>query len=152
MSRLVNCFVARPLSARGDVAVTWVMRTRVVNLGHALTEIQVADLSRLSDGAVTVVDVPVHVDLGLGLHVGVAGIIDEVERHAGERTVLHLPSHPFVVALVLSELHGRQGEFPVVTRCLREPGPSGRWRIAELLDLQELRGLSRTGRRLDERA
>lgn len=130
------------------------MSLTVVNFAHPLSgeqrEAMAAAVGVDAGIDVRVVEVPASFGSERPLVAQAVALVDEahVSPHdwETESIVVVLPSLAVAAAVVLAELHGRMGRFPAVARFARSEGPLAEYRLAELLDLNEVRAEAR-GRR-----
>ncbi len=124
----------------------------VVNFSHPLTAQQCAQVEGLVRAPIErVIDVPVHFDDGQPFTEQVAALVERVGLTVEEwqtlPLLLNLPSYSPIVAVLLAHLHGVTGHFPVVIRPRPSPdSPLPVYEVAELLQLDRVRGEARRGR------
>lgn len=121
----------------------------LLNFSHPLTPPQQAQLEAVADQTIErTVQVMPHFDEQQPFRPQVAALMGQIDlapaAWQGEPILVLLPSLNFIAGLVLAELHGRMGYFPLVVR-MRPVADSlpRRYEVAELLDLQAVRDQAR---------
>jgi hypothetical protein len=124
----------------------------IVNFSHPLTSVQVIHIEQLVARKVErTLDIKPHFEHAIPFieqaHtlVNAAGL-SSVEWQTAP-LLLNLPSLNIIAALVLSEVHGRMGYFPMILR-LRPVADTvpPQFEVAELLNLQAVRDTARQSR------
>ncbi len=124
----------------------------LVNFSHPVTDEQRARIEQLASRRIEeVIEAMVQIDEKSPL---VPQVVDLIENTGltGEdwQTIpllVNLPGYAPAAAAVLSEIHGRMGHFPTIAR-LRpiRVGEVTQYEVAELVDLQNIRGSARLRR------
>jgi hypothetical protein len=124
----------------------------LLNFSHPLTPDQIAQVEALTGERVErVVTVPCHVDVEQDLVPQVVALADACGLSPQEWQTLPLlvnpPSLNFIAVALSAELHGRCGYFPAHLRLRPAAGSAvPRYEVAEILDLQAVRGRARERR------
>ncbi len=124
----------------------------LLNFSHPLTPGQAAQIEALAGQSIQrVIDAPAQFDEQQPFAPQVADLLAQIDltpaQWQGEEIVAALPSLNFIAGLVLAELHGRMGYFPLVVRTRPVAGAiPRRFEVAELLDLQAVRDAARRER------
>lgn len=126
------------------------MTTVLFNFGHPFSDAAKAQLDELFPG-LTIVSVPVQLDLGQSLPPQIHDIVDRAVQAAGldadqiqtKPVLANLPGMSVAAALVLAELSGRTGYLPRVTQLVQKDGI---FVIGDVVDLQVARNDARKSR------
>jgi transposase len=124
----------------------------LLNFSHPLTTTQRAQIDALAGEPISrILDAPAQFDEQQPFAPQLAALLAAVDlmpaQWQGEAILVILPSHNFIAALLLAELHGRMGYFPTVVRTRPVAGSAPRrYEVAELLDLQGVREQARRSR------
>jgi hypothetical protein len=124
----------------------------VLNFTHPLTEQQHARIEELAGEPIKEVrTLPVQIDQEESLESQIRTIVDAVGLTAGEwqtyPLLINPPGYAPAAFVLLAELHGRIGHFPVLVRLRPKHGAITTYEVAELLNLQAIREQARTRRR-----
>lgn len=104
--------------------------------------------------AQTVIDeirvVPVQIDQAQLLEPQIRALVDAAgltsEEWQTRPLVINPPGYAPAAFVLLAELHGRIGHFPVIVRLRPKAGPLPTYEVAELLNLQAIREEARKQR------
>lgn len=124
----------------------------LLNFSHPITEAQRIRIEELSGEPVDkIIALLPHFDEQKDFVPQLQQLLAQVELSTetwqGEPLVLILPSLNFIAALLLAEFHGRMGYFPPVVRTRPVAhSVTGRFEVAEILDLQSIRDAARRRR------
>ncbi|MCL4863883.1 MAG: hypothetical protein KJZ93_31035 [Caldilineaceae bacterium] len=124
----------------------------LLNFSHPLTEAQRAQIEALAQTPITrLIEQMPHFDEQQPFLPQAQALLAAVDltpaQWQGEPILIVLPSLNFIAALLLADLHGRMGYFPVVVRTRPVAGAiPRRYEAAELLDLQHARDQARSVR------
>ncbi len=129
----------------------------LLNFSHPLTLTQQAQIEALVEQPVlrSIAVLP-HFDEQNPFEPQLTALLDQIELTAeqwqSQPILVVLPSLNFIAAALLAHLHGRMGYFPHVVRTRPVAGAiPRRYEVAEILDLQALRGAARQARITDHR-
>src|SRR5690349_24992503 len=127
------------------------MNMLILNFTHPLTEQQRAQIEALVGEPIKEVrTVPVQIDQGELLEPQIRAIVDAVGLTAEEwqtyPLLINPPGYAPAAFVLLAELHGRIGHFPVLVRLRPKHGAVTTYEVAELLNLQAIREHARTRR------
>lgn len=124
----------------------------LLNFSHPISPAQVAQIETLTGKPVArVVEVHSQIDPQQPLGPQITALVESAgltpEQWQNEPLLVNLPSLNFSAALVIAELHGRMGYFPVCVRLrpVKDAVPP-QFEVAELLNLQAARDAARRGR------
>ena len=124
----------------------------LLNFSHPLTDAQRQQIESLTGTPIaSVIAAHPQFDEQQPFAPQLAELMNQIEltpeQWQGEPILVLLPSLNFIAALIIAELHGRMGYFPTVvrTRPVANSLPR-RFEVAEVLDLQAFREMSRTKR------
>ena len=124
----------------------------LLNFSHPITAAQRVQIEGLAGTSITrLLEVTVQFDEQQPFASQLQQLLAQIDltpaQWQGEAFLVILPSLNFIAALLLAELHGRMGYFPLVvrTRPVADALPR-RYEVAELLDLQAIRELARATR------
>lgn len=124
----------------------------LLNFGHPLTDAHLARIRELVGRDVErIIAVPTHLDHERPFDEQVRELLTTVpltpEQWQTTPLIINPPSLAPITAVLLAEIHGRGGFFPTILR-LRPIGGSipPQFEVAELLNLQAIRGSARTRR------
>lgn len=117
----------------------------LLNFSHPLSEAQLSDIeSLLSQNISQKFDCRVYFDNQQSFLDQVRDLFSPgafpLKAIETEPVLVILPSHSFIAALILAELHGRIGHFPAIVRI--GPAPESVpviYQVCEIVDLQTLR-------------
>jgi hypothetical protein len=124
----------------------------LVNFSHPLSTQQLHQVEELSGQAVErVIDAVPHFDDSRPFVEQATILINSVKLTPEERQIsrllVNLPGSSIIAALVLAEVHGRAGYFPVVMRVRRvSDSVINQYEAAEIISLQDVRDGARTWR------
>lgn len=124
----------------------------ILNFSHPITPAQAAQIEALTGQAIArTIDAPTHFDEQSPFAPQLADLLAQIDlspaQWQSEPIVVVPPSLNFIAAILLAELHGRMGYFPLVVRTRPVSGAAPRrYEVAELLDLQQLREQARRQR------
>jgi len=124
----------------------------LVNFSYLLTADLIIQLSELLGEPISqVIPVTQKFDEQQPFGPQLAALLETIDLTAqqwqSEPIMVALPSLNFIAAVLLAELHGRMGYFPLVVRTRPAPGSAPRrYEVAELLDLQSIREAARRQR------
>jgi hypothetical protein len=121
----------------------------LLNFSHPLSEVQLSAIeAMLSQKISQKIDCQVYFDNQHSFLQQVRDLFSSgalpVKAIETEPVLVNLPSHSFIAALILVELHGRIGHFPAIIRI----GPAPErvpviYQVSEIVDLQTLRDESK---------
>jgi|SRR5579884_1702901 len=124
----------------------------IINFSHPLTEAHLAAIEHLTGQKVErVLEVKTHFDPARPFAEQAHALVETAGLMAVEwqtqPLLINLPSLNVIAAVLLAELHGRMGYFPVVSR-LRPISDSTpvQFEVAEILNLQAIRDAARVDR------
>lgn len=124
----------------------------LLNFSHPLTPAQVAQIEALAGQAVArVLEVHSQIDPQQPLGPQITALVDSAgltpAQWQSEPLLVNPPSLNYSAALVIAELHGRMGYFPVCLRLrpIKDAVPP-QFEVAELLNLQTTRDAARQRR------
>lgn len=124
----------------------------LLNFSHPLTPAQVAQIETLVEKPVArVVEVHSQIDPQQPLGPQITALVESAgltpAQWQNESLLVNLPSLNYSTALVIAELHGRMGYFPVCVRLrpVKDAVPP-RFEVAEILNLQAARDAARQRR------
>lgn len=116
----------------------------VLNFTHPLTDEQKGQIEALA--AITIEEVRtirVQIAQEQPLEAQIRALIDEValtpEEWQTRPLLINPPGYAPAAFVLLAELHGRMGHFPVFLRMRPKAGPLPAFEVAELLNLQTIR-------------
>lgn len=124
----------------------------LLNFSHPLLPEQITRIEEMLEHKVDdIVALPVKFDNQLPFLPQLQELMKQVpltaEQWQTESILINLPSLNFITALLLAELHGRMGYFPSMLRLRPMEGSiPTRYEVAEILNLDELRGSARKKR------
>jgi hypothetical protein len=124
----------------------------LLNFSHPITPDQAGQIEALAGQSIEcIIDAPAQFDEQQPFGPQAAALVAQIDltpaQWQGAAIIVALPSLNFIAALVLAELHGRMGYFPVAARTRPVAGAMPRrFEIAELLDLQAVRDAARRDR------
>jgi len=123
----------------------------ILNFGHPITDEQKAQIERLAGISITSIStLPVQIHQEQPLTVQICELVETIELTSQEWQALPLlinpPGYAPAAFVLLAELHGRMGHFPVVMRLRPKTGPLPTYEVAELLNLQTVREEARKRR------
>ncbi|HQY95043.1 MAG: CRISPR-associated protein Csx15 [Caldilinea sp.] len=124
----------------------------LLNFSHPVTVAQHAQIEALTETTIArLIDIPTQFDEQQPFGPQLAALLETIDLTAqqwqSEPIMVALPSLNFIAAVLLAELHGRMGYFPLVVRTRPAPGSAPRrYEVAELLDLQSIREAARRQR------
>ncbi len=123
----------------------------VLNFSHPLTGEQRAKIEELAGTPVEEVrTIAVQIEQEQSLEEQMVAIVDRVglssEEWQTRSLVINPPGYAPAAFVLLAELHGRMGHFPVVVRIRPRQGPLTAFEVAELLNLQSIRENARRRR------
>jgi hypothetical protein len=123
----------------------------ILNFSHPISARQLETIQQISQTDVSrVIDIKVDFDHQLPFVTQLRQLLTEIELSSeawqNERILVNPPALNVIAVLLLSELHGRRGNFPEVIR-LKPAG--GQYEVAELIPLQEVRDEARKQRWLN---
>jgi hypothetical protein len=123
----------------------------VLNFTHPLTELQRAQIEELAGESIKAVrTIAVQINQGEMLEPQIRAIVDAVGLTAEEwqtyPVLINPPGYAPAAFVLLAELHGRIGHFPVLVRLRPKHGAITTYEVAELLNLQAIRERARTRR------
>ena len=124
----------------------------LLNFSHPVTVAQHAQIEALTETTIArLIDIPTQFDEQQPFGPQLAALLETIDLTAqqwqSEPIMVALPSLNFIAAVLLAELHGRMGYFPLVVRTRPAPGGAPRrYEVAELLDLQSIREAARRQR------
>ena len=120
----------------------------LVNFAHPLTEEQIQQLKRHGIVPHKVVEVKTQFNLQEALSSQVVELVDRAGLSSGEwqgeAVVVNLPGLAPAAGILLAELHGRMGHFPLIMRLA--PTATGQYEVAEVINLQAVRDAARLRR------
>lgn len=119
----------------------------VFNFSHPLSQDAQAQLGERY-GELEIRMVRVHLDMQSPLASQVAAIVDSCgltpQEWQTKPFLVVLPGASIAAGLVLAEIHGRSGGFPLVASLVS--GEDRVFRLAEVIDLSQVRNTARTRR------
>ncbi len=123
----------------------------ILNFTHPLTEEQKAQIEALAGTAIDEVrTIPVQIEQAEPLEPQIRAIVDAVQLTPEEWQTIPLlvnpPGYAPAAFVLLAELHGRIGHFPLLIRLRPKPGPVPAYEVTELLNLQSIRESARRHR------
>ncbi|MFL6275993.1 MAG: CRISPR-associated protein Csx15 [Blastocatellia bacterium] len=124
----------------------------IINFSHPLTKEQCANIERLTGQTIAcIIDVKTQFDNTQPFVEQVRAMIDIADLASEDwqttPLLINLPSLNVIAALLLAELHGRCGYFPAILRLRPVAGITPpQFEVAEILNLQSVRDLSRASR------
>ena len=123
----------------------------VLNFTHPITHEQQAQIEALADtSAEEVRTIPVQINQEMPLEPQIVSIVEAVGLSSEQWQTLPLlinpPGYAPAAFVLLAELHGRIGHFPLLLRLRPKPGPVTSYEVAELLNLQTIREAARKRR------
>ena len=123
----------------------------ILNFTHPLTSDHAAQIEALARLTIEEVrTIPVQIDQAQPLEPQIRAIVDTVQLTSEEWQIRPLlinpPGYAPAAFVLLAELHGRIGHFPSLIRMRPKAGPVPAYEVAELLNLQAIREMSRTRR------
>lgn len=154
---LYFCFVISLCLSAKDTAINKSISLNlipmiIINFAHPLTPLQKQQLEDLSQRPIAaVIDVPFQMDNAQPFVAQVTGRIDTVgfspQQWQTEPILINPPAYAPAGAILLAELHGRMGYFPMVIRIRPVPNATPpTFEVAELLNLQAVRDQARAQR------
>lgn len=127
----------------------------LLNFSHPFTTDHVDQIEQLLGEPVSAIrDIPTQFDPNQPFAEQVRELVDSVGLSSLEWQTLPIlfnpPSYNFAALTLLAELHGRMGYFPAIirTRPVENSNPP-RYEVAEIINLQSIRDLSRITRASD---
>lgn len=123
----------------------------ILNFTHPLTDEHKAQIAAICGEAVDEVrTIPVQIEQAQSLEAQVRAIVDAAQLTSKEwqtrPLLINPPGYAPAAFVLLAELHGRMGHFPSLIRLRPKEGPVTVYEVAELLNLQAIRGAARTRR------
>jgi len=123
----------------------------LINFSHPLTPEHLAQIEALTGQAVDrVIEISTRLDNDAPFGPQVTELVEQVGLSPTEWQTLPLvvvpPALNFAAVLLVAELHGRMGHFPLCVRIKPVPGTPPRYAVAEILDLQGQREGARNRR------
>jgi hypothetical protein len=123
----------------------------ILNFTHPLTDEHKAQIEKLAETTIDEIrTIPVQIDQAQPLETQIRALIDAVRLTSEEWQTLPLlinpPGYAPAAFVLLAELHGRVGHFPVLIRLRPKAGPVTAYEVAELLNLQTIREVARKHR------
>ncbi len=119
----------------------------ILNFSHPLSEDAVQQLTERF-GEPQIRNIRVQLDMSQPLEDQVRQVVDSVGFAPAEWQTLPfavvLPGASVATALVLAEVHGRSGGFPLVV--VLSPGQDRVFRVSEVINLHDVRGRARVSR------
>jgi hypothetical protein len=124
----------------------------LLNFNYPVSAEQRSTIEEKVSGSIDeVVDIPIYFDNDQSFPKQAADLFANGEipfdKLLEKPVLVNLPSHSFIAALILAELHGRMGRFPAVVRYRPEDGSLPvRYEVSEVVDLQRIRDAARGAR------
>lgn len=123
----------------------------ILNFTHPLTDEHKTQIEALAGLAIEETHViPVQIDQVQPLEQQIRAIVDAVQLTSVEwqtrPLLINPPGYAPAAFVLLAELHGRIGHFPLLIRMRPKAGPVPAYEVAELLNLQAIRETARTYR------
>ena len=123
----------------------------ILNFSHPLTEQQRAQIIELAGVPdVEIRTIPVQIKQSSPLEAQVRAIVHSIgltsEEWQTRELLINPPGYAPAAFVLLAELHGCIGHFPTLVRLRPHPGAITTYEVAELLNLQTIREVSRTQR------
>ncbi len=124
----------------------------LLNFSHPLIPDQLQTIVTLAGGVdISVHDIPTHIDNQAPLLSQVVALVDAVPLSPvtwqSTPIAINPPGYAPVVAVLVTELHGRMGHFPTLVRMRPVLGATPtRYEVVELLNLQNIREHARARR------
>ena len=120
----------------------------LVNFAHPLTEEQKKQLIRFGIVPRKIIEVKTQLNLQEPLTFQIVELVDKVgltsEEWQGEAVIINPPGLAPATAILLAEVHGRTGHFPLIMRLA--PTATGGYEVAEVVNLQMVRDAARLRR------
>jgi len=112
----------------------------IVNFSHALTRDQVGEIEELVGKVDRIINVPVQMNLEEPFAPQITAIADRVglslEQWRSIPIIVSLPGLAPAAVLLLAELHGRIGHYPLCLRFKQIFDTPPRYAVAEIMDPQ----------------
>lgn len=126
----------------------------ILNFSHPVTDqqrIQIADLLEYQPEAITVMDIPMQIDLDGSLVAQIASLLDGLEWNSNqwqtEAIIVNLPGLSAAAAVLLAELSGRIGHLPSILWVRRADNALvTQFEVAEIVNLAAVRDDARKTR------
>jgi hypothetical protein len=123
----------------------------ILNFTHPLTEQQRAQIEALANTSIEEVrTIHVQINQEEPIEPQITAIVDAAgissEEWQTHPFLINLPGFTPAALVLLTELHGRIGHFPILIRLRPKPGPVTSYEVAELLNLQTIRETARKRR------
>jgi hypothetical protein len=123
----------------------------ILNFTHPLTDEHQSQIETLASVAIDEVRViPVQIDQAQPLESQIRALVDSAgltsEEWQTRPLLINPPGYAPAAFVLLAELHGRIGHFPVVVRLRPKAGTLPAYEVAELLNLQAIREEARKQR------
>lgn len=123
----------------------------ILNFTHPLTSEQTAHIEALAELTIEEIrTISVQIDQAQPLEPQIRAIVDTIQLTSEEwqtrPLLINPPGYAPAAFVLLAELHGRIGHFPSLIRLRPKAGPVPAYEVAELLNLQAIREMSRTRR------
>lgn len=124
----------------------------LLNFSYPITPDQQSQIEQLTGQRLAqVIDLPVQFDNNQPFLPQFKALMAQIpltpEQWQSEPLLVNLPSLNHIAALLLAELHGRMGYFPSIVRIRPVAGSTPpRFEVAEIINLQEVRGTAREKR------
>jgi len=121
----------------------------LLNFSHPITDSQCSEIERLTDEElVEIIDIKVNMNQDISFVDQVRELVDSIDLTPKDWQSLPIlinpPSYNFAAIILLAELHGRMGYFPSIIRIRPVPESTPpRYEVAEIINLQEVREMSR---------
>jgi len=120
----------------------------LVNFSHPLTEKQLQQLKEFGIEPKKIVEIKTQLDLQKPLAPQVEELVNKTgltpQEWQSEPLVIVLPGLAPAAGVLLAEIHGRAGHFPLILRLA--PTELGTYEVAEIINLQKVRDKARQRR------
>jgi len=123
----------------------------ILNFTHPLTDEHKAQIEVLASVPIDEVrTIPVQIDQAQPLGPQISAIVEAAQLSSQEwqtrPLLINPPGYAPAAFVLLAELHGRIGHFPLLIRLRPQSGPVTTFEVAELLNLQAVREAARQRR------
>ena len=124
----------------------------LLNYSHPITAEQMSQIETIARQKITqIISIPVQFDNVNPFQSQLQNLMTKMplttEQLQSMTILLNLPAFNIITALLLAELHGRMGYFPLILRIRPVPGSHPpRYDIAEIINLQSIRDGAREKR------